>query len=98
MASKNAESAARRAGLEWRAVVARCQNGGGPARLWAAIDARRAGHGYLWPVWSCAANGRSRIRNSLNQSRVAICRRFACGIREIGGLFLRGPGKQFKIG
>ena len=49
MASKNAESAARRAlraGLEWRAVVARCQNGGGPARLWAAIDARRAGHIY----------------------------------------------------
>jgi hypothetical protein len=34
-------------------------------------------------------NGRTRIRYSLNQSRAATCRDFACGVREIGGYFGR---------
>jgi hypothetical protein len=39
-------------------------------------------------------NGRSRIRNSLNQSRAATCRDFARQIRETGGY----PENRLEIG
>jgi hypothetical protein len=42
-------------------------------------------------------NGRSRICNSLTNSPAATCEDFACGIREIGGYFVRSRKTGSKL-
>ena len=53
--------------------------------------------GIYGPIWSWAAHGRSRIRNSLNQSRATTCRDFACGVREIRVIFARSRKTGSKL-
>jgi len=45
--------------------------------------------GIYGPCGRVLLNARSRILNSLNQSRAATCQDFACEIREIGDYFAR---------
>jgi hypothetical protein len=64
---------------------------GGPARLWAAIDARRGVGapvrvGIYRPPVPVLLNWRTRIRNSLNQSRAATARISRTKSEKSGGL------------
>jgi hypothetical protein len=76
-------------------VMPRCWYGGAGR----SGDENRVDHMWGGPLYGrCGPvllNARIRIRASLNRSRAATCRDFACKIREIGWLFCAVPENRF---